>query len=184
MILKPLIWPEFPTNLDRVALVLLTLDAPGIQARKRVREVLRDILSRLPETSQIEMIETARGPLLTGEAAPIRISLSYAGDKALIALAKDRPIGVDIVQVGNLPEIETLSRLYLPAATRLASLQESPDRDCRFALAWAQMEACCKCLNLPLAEINAQREHAYAACTLIDCEQLDGYRIAVALGAA
>ncbi len=184
MILKPLFWPESPANFDNVALVLLTLDAPGIQARKRVREVLRDIFSRLPGTSHIDMIETARGPLLTGEAASIRISLSYAGNKALIALAKDRPIGVDIVQVGNFPEIETLSRLYLPLAARLTMRQVTPDRDARFALAWAQMEACCKCLNLPLAEIDVQREQAYAACTLIDCEQIDGYRIAVALGAA
>jgi hypothetical protein len=43
------------------------------------------------------------------------------------------------------------------------------------------MEACCKALGLPLAEIDEQRECAYVRCELPECAESADYRIAVAL---
>ncbi len=117
-----------------------------------------------------KIIETPSGPAIAD--SDLHISLSYAGDKALIGLSCKQPLGVDIVWIEKLPEIETLSRLYLPKAVSC---------EAGFALAWAQMEACCKALKLPLTEIDDARASAYAGCILPECEQIDGYRMAIAL---
>ncbi len=170
--LKPLIWPDTPAGLDNEGLALILLNLPPgthrAQAGQLARSVLREYLTALLPVVQIEIVESPSGPLITG--SDLRISLSYAGDKALIGIARGRQLGVDIVKIECMDDVETLAKLYLPAA---------PNAD--FALAWAQMEACCKALKLPLSEVNDARKLAYAGCELIDCEQMDGYRIAVAV---
>ncbi len=169
--LKLLIWPECPAEFDHhgLALILLTLPAgtKRADARQMARTTLRECIASLLHAVHIELAEGVHGPLITG--SDLRISLSYAGDKALIGIARRRALGVDIVKIESMDDVETLAKLYLPVA---------PNAD--FALAWAQMEACCKALKLPLSEINDARKLAYASCELVDCEQIDGYRIALA----
>lgn len=175
--LKALIWPESPAGFDQngLALVLLTLPAGTRRAaaRSQARVVLRELAGRLLPSAPIELVETPRGPQLQG--SDIRISLSYAGNKVLIGLSQLHALGVDIVQVDNIPEIGALSGLYLPNSAA------APLCDENFALRWAEVEACCKALGLPLAEMNEEREKAYAACDLLDCEQIAGYRMAAAI---
>ena len=172
--LKLLIWPERPSRFDHhgLALILLTLPAgtKRADARQMARTTLRECIASLLHAVHFELVEGVHGPLITG--SDIRISLSYAGDKALIGLSCGQALGVDIVKIKGLDvdEIEALARLYLPT-----------NNGTDFALAWAQMEACCKALKLPLSEIDAARQLAYAGCKLVDCEQMDGYRIAVAI---
>lgn len=186
MPLKPLIWPEHPTGFDLngLALVILTLPA-GTQrtdARRLAREVFRELTGSLLPGAPVELVESPHGPTLTGPACHIRISLSYAGDKVLIGLSCTDAIGVDIVQIDRIAETLALSRLYLPEIACAAILEASPDvRDENFALRWAEVEACCKALCLPLSEIDEKRQLAYANCELVDCEQIIGYRIAVAI---
>ncbi len=194
-----------------LALILLTLPAATqrADARQLARAVLRECLDCLLPAAHIEstcmaqmspfkpaipvpqaspalrargkanrcasftLIESPCGPLIAGISANIKVSFSYAGEKVLIGISCGHALGVDIVLIDRFPEIEALSRLYLPT---------TPLGDAGFALAWAQMEACCKCLGLPLAEIDEVRKHAYAACYLPDCQQIDGYRMAVAAG--
>lgn len=186
MPLKPLLWPECAAGFDPngLALVVLTLPA-GTQrtdARRLAREVLRELTGRLLPGAPIELEDSPHGPRLTGAACDIRISLSYAGDKVLIGLSCGRAIGVDIVQIDRIAEIKTLSRLYLPQSACATVLEAAPDlTDQRFAESWAEMEACCKALSLPLAEVDEKRERAYANCELIDCEQIIGYSMAVAI---
>lgn len=132
--------------------------------------------------AKIKLIEASNGPLLTGADREIRISLSYAGDKVLIGLSCDRALGVDIVQIDRIAETLALSRLYLPEIACATVHEAIPHvRDESFALSWAQMEACCKVLNLPLAEIDEKRQLAYASCEIVNCEQIDFYSIAVAI---
>jgi hypothetical protein len=169
------IWPECPSKPDEhgLALVLLTLPA-GMHrsdARSHARAVLKEITDRLSPGAGL--VETPTGPQIANP--DFRISLSYAGDKVLIGISEGRNLGVDIVKIERIPEIEMLSRLYLPEATGTALSCAD------FALRWAQMEACCKASGLPLAEINEEREKAYAACDLFDCEQIGGYRMAIAV---
>ncbi len=188
MPLHPHHWPECPDhfNEDGLALVLMTLPpgTPRTEAGLLARSALPTLTAQLTglPAEQINLSESAQGPSLTGRAADIRISLSYAGDKALIGLSRGRAIGVDIVSIEPIPELESLAQLYLPAASRLTVLQTSPGlRNARFALAWAEMEACCKALKLPLTEIDDAREDALSRCARSECTAIDDYRIAVAL---
>lgn len=184
--LKALIWPESTAGFDLngLALVILTLPA-GTQrtdARRLAREVLRELTGSLLQGEPVELVESPHGPTLTGAACHIRISLSYAGDKVLIGLSCGRALGVDIVQIDHIAETPALSRLYLPEIACAAILEAAPDvRDENFALRWAEMEACCKALSLPLSEIDEKRQLAYANCELVDCEQIIGYRMAIAI---
>lgn len=186
--LTPLVWPDCPAGFDRngLALVLLPLSA-GTQradARRLARSVLPGLLAGVlgqPATHPV-LVDGPRGPVLEGAASDIRISLSYAGDRVLIGLVRGRALGVDIVSLNFFPEVDALARLYFPRALCRAVLEAPPELQSeRFARAWAQIEACCKCLALPLAEIDEQREQLYAMCELPDCGEIDGYRIAVAV---
>lgn len=180
----PHIWPECPAGFDLngLALVLLTLPASMRRAKARLvcRTVLRELSGRLLGLPEIDLIEGPSGPELQG----IGVSISYAGNRVLLGLSRDNRLGVDIVSIEPFPETAELCRLYLPQAARDAVLNGPHDAQCeRFALAWAQTEACCKCLGLPLTEIDAAREQAYSGCKLVDCGQIIGYRIAVAVRA-
>lgn len=187
--LTPFGWPTaVQLDGDGLALVLLTLPAGTARpaARQLARQVLRQILGSLLARPADELVlrESAQGPVLDETARDIRISLSYAADRCLIGLAEEQALGVDIVRIENLPEIDSLCRLYLPAADCRHVLAASPaERNARFALAWAQMEARSKCLGLPLAEISRQREQALNAGKLADCSQTGDFRIALASSA-
>lgn len=185
--LRPRNWPQQAIQLDGngLALALLALPTGSARplARQHARQALRRILGELlgRPAGNIVLHESENGPVLEGATRNIQISLSYAADRCLIGLSAERPIGVDIVLVEKLPEIETLSRLYLPSAACRAVLAAPPaERDACFALGWAQMEARSKCLGLPLAEIDAPREYALQACELVNCAQTADYRIALA----
>ncbi|MDD4929678.1 MAG: hypothetical protein PHP85_10415 [Gallionella sp.] len=178
--LQAAIWPDCPVSFDTngLALILLTSGCRRQDARIQARVVLKEILGRLSPGA--ELVETPGGPTLAG--SNITISLSYATDKVLIGLSCRHALGVDIVAIDHFPEIEALSRLYLPEAACLCVLVATPElRGSIFAKQWAQTEACCKALDLPLSEINAVRERAYAECELPPCRQINDYRIAVAL---
>lgn len=186
--LRPLVWPDMPARFDGNGLALLLLTFPAgtlrVHARQLVRQALRETLAGLlawpPE--EVVLTEGPRGPRLEGVAREIGISLSYAGDRALIGLAEGRALGVDVVRIEPIPEAGMLARLYLPASASLALRAAPPEMQATsFAQGWAAMEACSKCLGLPLAEISAGRELALKGCQLVDCEQLDGCRMAVAV---
>ncbi len=167
-------WPDCPICFDGngIALTLLELPltTPRAEAGILAREVIKKTAARLLNAT--ELVETPHGPKLAQ--GNIHVSLSYAADKALIGFSCERPLGVDIVRIEPMPEIDALARLYLPSSTATS--------DAGFAQAWAEMEACCKALGLPLGEIDERRKKAYAACDLLECTQIDGYRMAVALG--
>ncbi|MBZ0106866.1 MAG: hypothetical protein K8H84_14715 [Sulfuricella denitrificans] len=169
-----------------LALLLLPLPAESLRAaaRRLARQVLREVIGGLLAlpAEAVPLIEGPQGPVLEGAARDIRISLSYAGGWALIGLAEGRALGVDLVRIERLPEVEALARLYLPSASRHAVLDAPAGmRDARFAQGWAEMEARSKCLGLPLAEISAERELILERCELMACGQVEGYRIAVAV---
>lgn len=171
--LKVHVWPDFTGQFDCNGLALIALPLPENTRRQELREAVRSVLNRLlkeryPHVPQL--VETPLGPEFPG----IKISLSYAGSMALIALSLKYDVGVDVVSDETPAEAVSLQALYFPATfhTRYAG---------NFAAGWAALEASCKALKLPLAEIIPEREAAYAVCDLIACEQIEGYRIAFAV---
>lgn len=172
-------WPACKTSIDRdgINLVIATLPdgSNRSDARAIARALLLEIAQNLSTETSVRLIEGRHGPQLSDPRW--QVSLSYAGNRLLIGIACHQCVGVDIVKVEAIPDIEALAQLYLPAAACTARVPFQADQ---FALSWAQMEACCKASRLPLAEINTARELAYARCHLIECKQIEGYRIAVA----
>ena len=94
----------------------------------------------------------------------LSISLSYAGDVALIGVCPGARIGVDLVGIASLPDWAQVAQLYLgPDATRRLADMDGAIRDKAFAMAWAELEARSKCLGLGLQEwtlARQQRLHA------------------------
>jgi phosphopantetheinyl transferase len=188
---QPAIWPALPAALDDdgLALVLLTLPAGTLRpaARRLARQALRPILSTLLDrpSATLALQESPRGPLLHDAARDLRISLAYAADRVLIGIADGRALGVDLVRIDTAPpatELAALCRLYLPAPACRAVLDApAGTQAARFAQGWARMEACSKCLALPLTEIDAHREQALTSCELVAYCPPDGYALAVAL---
>ncbi len=172
MSIEALNWPQCPERLDGIVLILLDLphEMPREEARLMARAVVKNAVARLLRKNEITLIETSAGPRIS---EGIHVSLSYAMGKALIGLSSGSPLGVDIVRIASIPEARDLTGLYLPPCSK----------DADFELNWARMEACCKALNLPLAEIDEAREKAYSSCNLPECRQIEGYRMAVAFPA-
>ena len=176
--IKAAIWPQCPDRFDERGIALLMLMLPEntarAEARNHVREVLLQFANRL--SLRCELVETPTGPKFADPR--LSISISYAPCRALIGIAAGSKLGVDIVKIERIEEAAALCRLYMPKA---ATAQGAEISDEAFAQKWAELEACCKAQELPLTEIDAQRETAYAACDLLECEQPAGYRIALAV---
>jgi phosphopantetheinyl transferase len=171
-----------PLDPDGINLVIITLPEGinRIDARMLARAAVLQIAHALSTDTTLQLIESPTGPRLSD--TRLQFSLSYAGNRLLIGLGPHQNLGVDLVKIDALPDIDALARLYLPAASRLALARTRENlRDGEFASFWAQMEACCKASGLPLAEISAARELVYGRCKLFACQPIDGYRIAVAV---
>lgn len=194
---QPLLhWPvqtaQFSSNGVALLLLNLPVNCPRAVLRGEARIALRQILAELLTCSveQVSLLETVRGPVMPN--AQLMFSLSYALNQCVIGVAREGAIGVDIVRIEAIPESERLARWYLLAqgctqpANGFAGTNKSNSELCvepaaAFAAAWAAMESASKCLGLGLTEMNPLRQQQLETCELLDCQQIDGYRIALAL---
>lgn len=152
-------WPEIPDLPPPGQPVLVRVPTPSarVSARRELRAVLRRVLANWGACSAEEMPfrETARGPAWMGTLAgwSLDISLSYANGEGWIGLIRGSSIGIDVMRVQPVPERENVARIYLaPAAVK--TIQNSPDPDLSFALAWTDWEARIKLLKWPLREFS------------------------------
>lgn len=153
-------WPEVPALPPSGQPVLLRVSTPPtrVAARRELRAALRRLLADWSSCSaeQLPLCETPRGPMWMGLLAGLGldISLSYAEGEGWIGLIRAGSIGIDVMRVQPVPEVENLARLYLgPAAWN--SIQNSSHPDLSFALAWTDLEAQLKLLKQPLREFSA-----------------------------
>jgi 4'-phosphopantetheinyl transferase len=152
-------WPEVPALPPPGRAVLIRVPTPSERAaaRRDLRVALRRVLADWSSDSaeRIPLRETPRGPVWTEPLAGLRldISLSYADGEGWIGLIRGGSIGIDVMRVQPIPEVESLARLYLgPAAWK--DIQNSCDPDLSFALAWTDLEARLKLLKQPLREFS------------------------------
>jgi 4'-phosphopantetheinyl transferase len=134
---------------DRAAQIL----SPGRRTRWVVsRALLREILGHYlnTEPGRIELASGTRGkPRLVGGApsvAAIDFSLSRSGGSALLAVARDRRVGVDLELPRAVPRAPSLARRAFGAerARELAGLPHAR-RDAGFLRMWTRHEAELKC---------------------------------------
>jgi 4'-phosphopantetheinyl transferase len=124
----------------------------AIAARGRLREVLASYVDATP--AQVAFAYGAHGkPRLVGlRASALRFSLSHTGDHALLAVTRDREVGVDLETIRPEALGEREAALFLSAAERRA-IDRLPAADrprALFAL-WVQKEAYAKACGLGLA---------------------------------
>ena len=124
------------------------------QARQLLREILVDTLGTANDTMAVDFT-AGQAPRVNErwQGHPVAISISYADDRAWVALCPGQRLGLDVCTVASLPDWQTVARLYLGPSTaqQLAALS-TDTRDTAFAQAWAELEARGKCLGLGLQE--------------------------------
>jgi 4'-phosphopantetheinyl transferase len=137
------------------------LDARGARfravgaRRDDARGQLQALLARYAGVP-VDAIRIARGPgakpSLTGGLRWLRFNLSHSGDRALIAVAREREVGVDLQAVGE-HEPDLVAKHYF-AADEVARLEALPGDERRrlFTTLWARKEALAKALGKGLTE--------------------------------
>jgi 4'-phosphopantetheinyl transferase len=147
--------------------------APADRDGSALREVLARYLQEEPDAVKLRTGEHGK-PMLADPSSPLRFNLSHSGERALVAVASGREVGVDIERVRARRNLERLAERALdPAAA--AAVRAAPERDrvAAFHQAWTRREALAKCwgtgLGAPLraapvsvAELDAGRGYAAA----------------------
>lgn len=137
---------------DRAARLVKERDARRwARARGLLRSLLARCLDRDPH--QIELVTSHRGKPAVGgaEAGRLRFSVSRSDRFALLAVAADREVGVDVeARRRPLRELAIARRAFPEAVERLSPL-EGPELRREFLRLWVRHEAQVKCLGTGLA---------------------------------
>lgn len=125
---------------------------PGtVPAGLTLRRVLGLYLGEAAE--EIELSEGEHGkPRLAEEPARLSFNLSHSGGLALVALARDREVGVDVERVKPGRDLVALAeRALAPEEARAVREAAEPERAPLFYELWTRHEARLKCLGVGLA---------------------------------
>ena len=117
-----------------------------VAAHGALRVVLGAYLDAAPETLEFELAEhgkpSLREPFDRG-GARVEFNLSHSADLALVAVAQDHPVGVDVERWSEVEHLELAERFFSSAERdalrRLAGVTE--DLDAGFFAAWTRKEA-------------------------------------------
>jgi len=114
----------------------------AVVSRGVLRRLLARYLGRTP--ASLELMDGAHGkPALACTKAGLHFNVSHAGDALLVAVALDRPIGVDVEDTQRDVEIEGLAARYFTAEER-ATVLTSEEPRAAFFRAWVRKEAVLK----------------------------------------
>jgi 4'-phosphopantetheinyl transferase len=122
-----------------------------VPASLTLRRVLALYLDEAAE--EIELAQGEHGkPRLAAEPPPLSFNLSHSGDLALVAVARDREVGVDVERVKPDRDLAAIAERAL-APEEAAAVREAtdPERARLFYELWTQHEARVKCLGVGLA---------------------------------
>ncbi len=119
-------------------------------SHRALRRVLAHYLDEEPGAIELRPGEHGK-PELADPAADLRFNLSHSGGLALIAIARDREVGVDVEWIDPRRDVLRLSRRALyPAAAAAVSAAPPSDRPAVFHDAWTRREAVAKCHGVGL----------------------------------
>ncbi len=123
---------------------LATTTATGFcAARTLLRHLLAGALDCAPAEVPITLADNGKPGV---RETPLRFNLSHAGDHLLIAIARDRELGIDIEAPRPLRRAEDIARrLFPPEALR--EWQASGQDPAVFFRLWTALEARQKCLG-------------------------------------
>ena len=121
------------------------------------RACLRALLARACDVPAVAIrfayAERGKPSLACGTGAPpVHFNVSHSGDLALIALAPDTPLGIDVEAVRPLADRSDIASRYFTATeARTIATVPSHERDLAFFLCWTRKEAFSKALGDGLA---------------------------------
>jgi 4'-phosphopantetheinyl transferase len=154
-------WPRPLAGWDD-GLVMIGVATPAgtarAEQRARIRQAVREALAQLLDVGVGALaLEASPGTaprvLVGGVLSAVGLSISHAGGMSVAALRRDGRVGVDLMEVEEIPDWARVALDYLgmAAACRLASMAP-PERTLAFAQAWTAREASLKLFGLPLDE--------------------------------
>ena len=121
-----------------------------LAAHVALRKTLATCLGDRPENLRFESGGFGK-PLLV-HAAPCAFNLSRSGDVAVIAVAQDGQIGVDVELVRAVPDAMALAARNFSASEHEQLLAlAGPQRDAAFLRCWTRKEACLKAIGSGLS---------------------------------
>ena len=124
--------------------------ARWIAARIALRRVLAHYLGQDP--ARIELRRGDHGkPALADPLAALRFNLSHSGGIALVAVAPDCEVGIDVEERRAGRDFARLAEIGLDAASQDAVRDAAPEhRAAAFYAAWVRREAVAKCVGTGL----------------------------------
>jgi 4'-phosphopantetheinyl transferase len=145
----------------RTALVVALAQATGLPSE-------RIALGGAPGEAPYALLDGARR---------LSLSISHDGDLSVAALRLDGgAVGIDVMQVTDVPDWEAVARDYLgPACAAALARMPAPARAAAFARAWSEREARLKCRGIPLGEWRAEDASLELACSCLSLALPDGY---------
>jgi 4'-phosphopantetheinyl transferase len=172
-----------PHERERAARFRLAADARRFAlARSLLRIVLGRYLAIAPE--RVTLAYTEAGKPKLSPASTLEFNLSHSGDRILIGVCRDHPIGVDIERIDpNRPVLELAERAF--SAADYAALRATPEpRRCEaFYRMWVRHEARLKAHGTGFSVAPNQEGVAASphAITIADIDTAPGYCAAVAV---
>ncbi|MBL8331286.1 MAG: 4'-phosphopantetheinyl transferase superfamily protein [Rubrivivax sp.] len=105
------------------------------------------------EPRDLQLVSGAHGkPALQGPDPSLTFNMSHSGHRALVALSRDVPVGVDIELHRRMPDARALAHAHFDAEEVAAwSAQPSSERERAFFRLWTRKEACLKAWGMGLA---------------------------------
>lgn len=174
------------------ATAFLRDDAAGrwVASRWALRGVLSRYLDEPAPKIALELGENDK-PQLADRSSGLRFNLSHSSDLALVAVALDREVGVDVEEIEPARDLLALAeRALAPEAVAEIRAAAPADQPLAFYRAWTRHEARLKCLGIGLT---SDRFHPFPhdnedkggnvgdGITLVDLEVAPGYAGAVAV---
>jgi len=97
----------------------------------------------------------------------VGVAISHDGELSVAAFRLDGgPVGIDVMQVIDVPDWEPVARDYLgPGCAAALGHVPAAARADAFARAWSEREAMLKCLGMPLAEWDPAETDRLGTCT-------------------
>jgi 4'-phosphopantetheinyl transferase len=127
-------------------------DAAGrwVASRWALRRVLSRYLDEPAAEIELELGENDK-PQLADPSSGLRFNLSHSGDLALVAVARDREVGVDVEEIEPARDLLALAeRALAPDAVAAIRAAAPANRPLAFHRAWTRHEARLKCLGIGL----------------------------------
>lgn len=119
-----------------------------------------------------------------GAVQRVGLSISHDGNLSLAALRPHGAVGIDLMQVRAVPDLQQVARDYLGPEAAAALAGVAPDRRAlAFARAWSAHEAQLKCLGLGLVEWEPALSRRLARCVTRALDAPDGYVASLAVDA-